>query len=156
MDQQVWALRWFFKEAVRKDMLDENSPLVFWDYFADRRDHIKNVKTNYFYWLRGKTPHFATFGEEGDISNICQFGWYEWVYLCETTTEFPFWSRVICRCLRPTKNKGNEMTQWVLKTNWQIVPRWTMWRLTTNKLVRDSEVKNRAGFDAATKFWYGD
>ena len=31
-----------------------------------------------------------------------------------------------------------------------------MWRLTTNKLVRDSEVKNRAGFDAATNFRYGD
>ena len=26
-----------FKEAVRKDMLDTDSPLIFWDYCAERR-----------------------------------------------------------------------------------------------------------------------
>ena len=31
-----------FKEAVRKDMLQENSPLVFWDYCAERRAAITN------------------------------------------------------------------------------------------------------------------
>ena len=65
--------------------------------------------------LQGQTPHFATFGEEGDISNICQFGWYEWVYFRETTSKFPFPAHVLGRCLGPAKNEGNEMTQWVLK-----------------------------------------
>ena len=72
-----------FKEAVRKDMLDENSPLVFWDYCAERKTLITNVTADDLFQLRGKTPHFATFGEDGEISNICQFGWYEWVYFCE-------------------------------------------------------------------------
>ena len=68
-----------FKEAVRKDMLDENSPLVFWYYCAERRALITNITAKDMFQLRGQTSHYATFGEEGDISNICQFGWYEWV-----------------------------------------------------------------------------
>ena len=47
------------------------------------------------------------------------------------------------------------MMQWVIK-NGQIVPCRTIWRLTPDKLVHDSEVKTRADFDAATKLRYGD
>ena len=80
--------------------------------------------------LQGQTPHFATFGEEGDISNICQFGWYEWVYFRETPAKLPFPAYVLGHCLGPADNDGNEMTQWFLKQNGQIVPRRTMRRLT--------------------------
>ena len=66
-----------FKDAVRKDMLQENTPLVFWDYCAERRAAITNMTAKDLFQLQGQTPHFAKFGEEGDISNICQFGWYE-------------------------------------------------------------------------------
>ena len=45
--------------------------------------------------LQGQTPHFSTFSEEGDISNIFQFGWYEWVYFLETTVKFPFPAHVL-------------------------------------------------------------
>ena len=69
-----------FKEAVRKYMLQENSLLVFWNYCAERRAAITNMTAKDLFQLQGQTPHFATFGEEGDISNIFQFGWYEWVY----------------------------------------------------------------------------
>ena len=66
-----------FKEAVKKDTLESNSPLIFWDYCAERRAAITNMIAKDLFRLRGQTPHFATFGEEGDISNICQLGWYE-------------------------------------------------------------------------------
>ena len=88
-----------FKEAVRKDMLQENFPLVFWDYCAESRAAITNMTSKDLFHFQGQTPHFATFGEEGDISNICQFGWYEWVYFRETTAKFPFPARVLGRCL---------------------------------------------------------
>ena len=107
-------------------MLQENSPLVFWDYCAEQRDAITNMTANDLFQLQGQTPHFATFGEEGDISNICQFGWYEWVHFWETMEKFPFPAHVLGRCLGPAKNEGNEMTQWVLKQNGKIVPQRTM------------------------------
>ena len=75
-----------------------------------------------FFQLWGQIPHLATFGKERDISNICQFGWYEWVYFCETITKFPFTVHVLGFCLGPSKNEGNEMTQSVLKQNGKIFP----------------------------------
>ena len=96
-----------FKEAVRKDMLQENSPLVFWYYCAERRASITNIMAKDLFQLQGQTPHFATFGEEGDISNICQFGWYERVYFRKTTAKFPFPAHVLGRYLEPAKNEGN-------------------------------------------------
>ena len=104
-----------FKEAVSKDMLQENPPLVFCKYCAERRAAITNMTAKDLFQLQGQTPHFATFDEEGDISNICQFGWYEWVYFWETTVKFPFPVHVLGQCLGPAKNEGNAMTQWILK-----------------------------------------
>ena len=145
-----------FKEAVRKDMLEENSPLIFWDFCTERRALITNMTAKDLFQLQGQTPHFATFGEEGDISNICQFGWYEWVYARETEGKFPYPSHTLGRCLGPAKNEGNEMSQWVLKQSGEIVPRRTMRKLTPDELVRPSEVKKSSDFDAAIKARYGD
>ena len=69
------------------------------------------MTAKYLFQLRGKTPHFVTFGEEGDISNICQFGWFEWLYFRETTGKFPFPSHVLGHCLGPAKNEGNEIAK---------------------------------------------
>ena len=101
--------------------------------------------------LRGNTPHFATFREEGDILNICQFGCYEWVYLREVSASFPLSFYVLGLCLGPANNEGNEIAQWVLKLNGGIVPRQTMRKLTDDELGCESEMKRRSGFDAATK-----
>ena len=119
-------------------MLDGNSPLVFWDYCAEIRALIKNMTEKYLFQLRGQTSHFSTFGEEGDISNICQFCWFEWVYFRETTGKFQFPSHVLGRCLGPTKNEGKEMAQWVLKQNRQTVPRRTMRKLTQDEIIIES------------------
>ena len=77
------------------------------------------------------------FGEEGEISNIYQFGWYEWVYFWETTAKFPFPVYVLGRCLGPSKNEGTKMTQWVLKRNGQIFPRIIIQRLTQEEWSRE-------------------
>ena len=146
----------FFKEDVRKDMLESNSPLIFWDYCAKRRAVITNMTAKDLVNLRGQTPQFATFGKEGDISNICQLRWYEGVYFREATAKFPFPDNVLGRCLGQARNEGNEMTQWILKQNGKIVPRRTMCRLTQEGLTRPSEIKKRAEFDAAIEKRYGN
>ena len=59
------------KEAVRKDMHEANLPLVLWDYFDERRAAILCLMARDLFQLQGSNPHTATFGEEGDISNLC-------------------------------------------------------------------------------------
>ena len=40
-----------FKEAIQKDMKESDSPLVFWDYCAERRAHIHNLTTKGLFQL---------------------------------------------------------------------------------------------------------
>jgi hypothetical protein len=68
------------KESVRKDMRASNSPLVLWDYCIERRALIHNAMPRPLFQLNGMNPYMATLGEQGDISNICSLGWYDWVY----------------------------------------------------------------------------
>ena len=123
---------------------------------AERRALITNITAKDMFHLRVQTPQYATFGEEGDIYNICQFGWYEWVYFRETTGKFPYLSHVLGRCLGTAKNEGNIMLQWVLKQHGKIMPRTTMRKLTPDKFLRESEIKKREVFDSAIKTRYGD
>ena len=72
--------------------------------------------------LDGTNAHTLTFGEEGDISSLCTYGWYEWCYFRDQTAAFPANKEVMGRVLGPARGEGNEMCQWVLKSNGRIVP----------------------------------
>ena len=92
------------------------------------------LTANNLFQLKGQSSQMATLGEMADISNLCQFGWYEWVYFCQHTAQFPQKEEVLGRCLGPTKDEGNEMAQWILQINGQIVPRRTLRRLRQEEL----------------------
>ena len=146
------------KEAVRKDMREMNSPLVLWDYCAERRASIFTLTARDLFQLQGTTPYTATFGEEGDISNLCQFGWYEWVYFYDDSVKFPHGKATLGRCLGPARNEGNEMAQWVLKANGKIVPRRTCSKLTASEAAPSNEVEaqKRKIFDDCIRQEHGD
>ena len=65
------------KEAVQKDMHESNSPMSLWDYCMERPVRINNLMAKDNFKL--PMPHTATLAEEGDISSLCQFGWFECV-----------------------------------------------------------------------------
>ena len=105
------------KEAVRKDMKASNCPLVFWDYCMERRARIHNLTAKDLFSLHGSNAYSSLMGEEGDISALCQYGWYDWCYYREQSEKFPFNREVLGRVLGPASGEGNEMAQWVLKAN---------------------------------------
>ena len=78
------------KEATRKDMKATGSPVVLWDYCMKCRALIFQVTAKKLFQLNGTNPHTATFGTEADISHICNFGWYEWVYYRTQSAQYPF------------------------------------------------------------------
>ncbi len=97
------------KRAISRDMKESNSPMKLWCYAAERRASIMTMTANNLFQLQGQNPHMATLGEMADISNLCQFGWYEWVYFFQHTVKFPYQEDVLGRCLGPTKDEGNAM-----------------------------------------------
>jgi hypothetical protein len=96
--------------------------------------------------LDGQTPHFSVTGEEGDIWNLCQYKWYEWIYFRENKNGFPLHRELLGRSLGPAKGEGNEMAQWCLKANGQVVLRRTHRPLSADELTSDTELKKRDRF----------
>ena len=132
------------KEAIRKDMRSKNSPLVFWDYCAERRVIIHNLIPRNLFQLQGATPTEATFGTQGDISKVSQFGWYDWCYFTEKAgIQFPYLREQLGRVLGPSRNEGNEMAQAILNSNGKVITRRTLRRLRVEELHSPSEKEKR-------------
>lgn len=143
------------KEAVRKDLRQSNCPMVLWDYAMERRALIHNVIPRPLFQNNGLTPHTVTFGTQGDISNVCNFGWYEWVYYRDHGA-FPNPREKLGRVLGPLRNEGNEMAQAVLTSKGTVIPRRTLRRLLVSELHSNSEKKKRSIFDDIIRSKLGD
>ena len=76
----------------------------------------------------------ALTGEEGDISNLCQYKWYDWCYFQDQMVAYPTPKEVLGHVLGPTLGEGNEMAQWILKVNGKVVPRWSLQPLTMTEI----------------------
>ena len=143
------------KEAVRKDMKDSNCPLALWDYCVERRARINNMTAKDMFKLHGSNAHTALTGDEGDISNLCQFGWYDWCYFREQKEKFPFNKEILGRVLGPAKGEGNEMAQWILKANGRVVPRRSSRPLKPAEIHSPTELKKREIFDGLIEKRWG-
>ena len=144
------------KEAVRKDMRESHSPLPFWDYCLERRVRIYNLTARDYITVRGTNPHTLTLREEGDISSLGQFSWYEWCYFWEHTAQFPHNQEVLGHVLGPARGEGNKMAQWVLKANGLVVPRRSVCPLHQSEVHSPSEQSKHQAFDALIERRYGN
>ena len=129
---------------------------MLWDYCAERRAAITNMTEKNLFQLQGQNAHTTTYGEQGDISNIFQFGWYEWVYARDGSELFSRMTEILLRCLGPTKNEGNEMTQWILKINRKVLTRRSLRKLHPDEMSKETDIAKRSSFDVAIKMICGD
>ena len=136
-------------------MREADSPLPFWDYCLERRVQIYNLWARDHIKIRGMMPHTATTGEKGDISNLCQYKWYDWCFYREHTVKFPHNQEVLGHVLGPARGKGNEMAQWVLKANGNVVLRCSLQPLQVSEIHSPSKVWKWETFDHLIKRRWG-
>jgi hypothetical protein len=124
----------------------------------ERHALIFQVPTKKLFQLNKTNPHTATFGTEADISHLCVFGWYEWVYSRNHSAAYLFQKECPGRCLGPAKNEGNIMAQWVLKENGKVVPCQSLRHLTPAESAMSNKVKvaKRATFNSPITGILGD
>ena len=129
-----------------------------WCYACEQRAATMTPTANNIFQIRGQNPYVGTLGDTGDISNLCQFGWYEWVYFHQKPDAFPFQKEELGICLGTTKNYGNYMCQWVLQNNGKVVPRRALRRLRLEELTITNKIESnkRAAFDSNIKESFGD
>ena len=105
--------------------------------------------------LNGLNAHTYTMGEEGNISNIYQFQFYEWCYYYDSSDRFPHPCLVLGRVLGPSTGVGNEMAQWILKVNGRVISRRSALRLRTDEIYNNNEEKKRKVFDKLIELRWG-
>jgi hypothetical protein len=70
------------------------------------------------YKLNGEVPKTIMMGQTADISFICEFRWYEWVYFNEAQAQFPDDKVFLGNYLGPTDPEvGSVLTAKILKQN---------------------------------------
>ena len=87
----------------------------------------------------------------GNISKLCQFGWYKSTCFREAKSKFPFQTELLGLFLGPTRNDGNDMYQAILHMNIQGIPRQSLCRHCPNELApsNKSDAQKQAAFDEA-------
>ena len=73
----------------------------------------------------------------------------------DDTAKWPTDSQVLGRCLGPATGAGNEMCQWVLQANGEIVSRRTVRPLLPEELHQEVEQKKRDLFDVLIEKRHG-
>ena len=113
-------------------MKDTDSPLIFWDYCAERRVKINNLTAKNLFQLHGSNANQKITGDPSDISNLCQLGWFDWCYYRDTNS-FPRQEEKLGRRLDPAANYLNEMSHWILKDTMKITASHTFRPLTDDE-----------------------
>jgi hypothetical protein len=87
--------------------------------------------------LQGKVPETVMSGETSDISQFCEFAFYDWIMFRDQPVAFPDDNPVLGRYLGPAIDVGPALTAKILKANGEVVYRST-YRALTDVGVRGS------------------
>ena len=137
------------KDGAKNDLFRSNAPLVLWCYCIERRADIINCTIRSNYMLQGQIPHSMMTGQPTDISNICEYAWYEWVIYRIEGAKFPVQHQRLGRVLGSSHNAGSTMSQWVLTVTGDVMPIQTLRRLTPGELNSPSMRVRQKEFDEA-------
>lgn len=61
-------------------MLETKTPSCLWDFCIVYHSLIRRFTSLNIRDLQGEVPETALTGDTSDISFICEFGWYDWVW----------------------------------------------------------------------------
>ena len=82
------------------------------------------------YMLEGEVPETMMTGQTANISNLCEYEWYEWVMFRDALASYPDDPLTLGRYLGPATNVGSAMSYKILKENGRVVCRTTVRSLT--------------------------
>ena len=86
-------------------------------------------------------------GQTADISNICEYDWYEWIMFHNNTASYPGEKQTLGRYLGLAIDVGSSMCYKILKANKEIAFQTTVRPLTLAELVDPCHIKMRTEFN---------
>ena len=68
------------KKGAGRKMIKKRSPKKLWDDCLELEGYIRSNTAHDIFMLNGEVPETIMSGETSDISQFCEFEWYDWVY----------------------------------------------------------------------------
>jgi hypothetical protein len=97
-----------------------------------------------------RTPEEIVSGTTPDISSSIIFDWYQMVYHCSPTVDFPHEHKFLGRWLGIAETSVDELAYFILTSTGKFLTRKSVWALKSDEL-RDPVVQHKlASYDVVT------
>ena len=111
-------------KARAKDMMRRtNTPVILWDYCIEYNADLRCLTATNIFDLNGRTPFETVLGFTPDISELVEFGWYQWVWYHDPV--HPERDN-LGRWLGPAHNIGQGLAYYILNSNAEVIVRSTV------------------------------
>ena len=97
--------------------------MVLWDYCAEYTAELRCMTATNLFDLNGRTPFETVLGFTPDISELVEFGWYQWVWYHDAVHPD---KDNLGRWLGPAHNIGQGLAYYILNHNAEVVVRSTV------------------------------
>ena len=114
------------KRGSSRKMMKTGTPKRLWDHCIELEAMIRLHTALEIYALQGQVPETLMTGQTVDISNICEYEWFQWVINYEPPLTYPDDKICIGRYLGPAIDVGTAVTYKILKPNGKYVCRSTV------------------------------
>lgn len=102
------------RRMYRRAMRATNSPHVLWDYCLELMAEIRSNTALDIMTLKGDTPSCVLTGDTPDISHLCEFSWYDYVWFIDSNDQLN--KRKLARYLGPSHDIGQAMASKILNS----------------------------------------
>ena len=140
------------KRMIRRLAQRTGSPRRLWCFLAELVSNIRKYTATDLPQLRGRVPYELVHGTTPDISEFCQFEWYQWVHYLDHDHE-----RKLGRWLGVAHQVGGAMVSWILPISARPIARSTVTEVTVTDVMYTATLTlQQKEFDDAIKRLIGD
>jgi hypothetical protein len=134
-----------YKTAMSKS----NAPRVLWDHRFQLQADIRSHTALDLFTLGGDTPTTKLLGDTADISHLCQFSWYQYVWFIHPADKLN--NKHIGQYLGPSHLVGDVMCSKVLTSKATVLTRSSVYPISHDDLVTEGVRERLLEFDAQLK-----
>ena len=144
------------KRGAGRKLVSSKCPKRFWDYCLEFESYIRSHTAHDIFKLDGRVPEALVSGETPDISEYCDFAWYQWVmYRHGGNAKFPEEPFRLGRYLGPSIGVGPAQTARILIANGEVLDRSTFRSLTPAEIENEELSHERKAFRKSVEARWG-
>ena len=143
------------KEGAVRNMVQSGAPRRIWDNALDFEAYVRSNTAFDIYILRGEVPETVMLGGTSDISQFCEYGFYDWFIFRDDMIQDPDENQVLDQYLGREIDVVPEMIAKIMKINGEVLHRSTYRGLNHEERTNHAHILLREEFDSNMKDRFG-